>query len=201
MAGDLMFTKNLFGQAAPSSVGTGDLADNSVTTPKIAPGAVVSNSIAGSAVTPSKIPDNSVPATKIEQVAWTTFTTVWTSSGGVTGGGTKAAAYYKIGRLLTVQIDFTYTGGMTLPAGNYFLDFGGAYVATTTRYQPGVAMYHVAGGGTHYAGTCSPLYAAAGGTKLAVHFHGIVAAWGQNIPVAPAVGDILTMTWTGETTV
>jgi hypothetical protein len=51
-------------------------------------------------------------------------------------------------------------------------------------------MYHAAG--NRWVGTVSAAYAGAAGVKLAIQWHGIVAPWGQNIPAAPAVGDLIT---------
>jgi hypothetical protein len=135
----------------------------------------------------------------VENVAWTSYTPVWTSSGGATGGGTIVGYYQKLGRDLDVQIDFTYAGGMTLPAGNYFLSIPAGLTIASGRYAPGAAMYHGAGA-NRWAGTCSPFYAAAGGTKLAIQWHGIAAAWGQNVPMSPAVADIVTLSARLETT-
>jgi hypothetical protein len=201
---DADFRRNLLGQSDLTSVlanplvTTDQIVAGAVTTSKLAAGAVTNNELAGS-ILGSKLADNSVAATKISQVAWTTFTPVWTASSGLTtAGGTLTGGYYKIGRWLVVQMDFTYTGGMTLPTGTYFLALP-SYTAVGTRYQPGVAMYH--GAGTNrWAGTCSPIYAGAGATKLAAHWHGVANPWGQNVPMVPAVGDIVTLTWSGETT-
>lgn len=131
---------------------------------------------------------------------WTSYTPAFTASGGVPGGAapTLAGYYSKMGRTLSVTLDFTYVGAMILPAGNYFLSLPLGLTAKTGRFAPGVAMYHT--GAAPFAGTCSPYYAAAGGTKLAVSFNGVGAGWGLNSPVVPAVGHVLTMTWIGETT-
>lgn len=127
--------------------------------------------------------------------AWPTYTPIWTSSGGATGGGSMIAAWQLIGRTLDVQGDFAYTGGMTLPAGNYGLSLPAGMTAVTARggissFQPGVAHYHAVG--NRWVGTVSPAYAGAAGVKLSIQWHGIVGAWGQNIPVAPAAGDLIT---------
>lgn len=131
-------------------------------------------------------------------VPWTPYTPVFTASGGATAGGTKNGKYRWNGRDAIVQADITLTAGMTLPAGVYFLSLPPGMTAAAGTFGAGAAMYHT--GGLPWSGTCSPFYSGAGGTKLAVALDQAGAPWGQNSPVAPNIGHVMTMTWSGETT-
>lgn len=130
-------------------------------------------------------------------IAWPTYTPAFTASGGATSGGTIAGKYKLLtARTTIINAEITYTGGMGLPAGTYYLGFPTGITAASGSFAPGAAMYHT--GAAPWAGTCSPFYSGAGGTKLAIAFDNAGLPWGQNSPVAAGVGHVITATWIGE---
>lgn len=142
-----MFTKNLFGQQAPLSVATGDLADGSVVTSKLANGAVTSDKIAGGAIIQGKIPDNSVPLYKIIQEVYPPFVPAVTQGASITIAAGYYAKYFKIGRRVELQFKLSFTSAGT--AANRILLTGiGGYTIATTGAGHGIATLYR--GGTRY---------------------------------------------------
>jgi hypothetical protein len=125
----------------------------------------------------------------IDTGAWTAYTPVIGGTGWGVGNGTFAAAYQKVGK--AVHYRMVYTFGSTVTAGTGGLTFSLPLAAVATLDNTrAVGQFVKASNGARY-----PLQGSAVSTTADAVLHAIspMAAVTSTIPIAPLVGDKITL--------
>jgi hypothetical protein len=134
-------------------------------------------------------PPAGVLASLIDTGAWTAYTPVIGGTGWGVGNGTFAAAYQKVGK--AVHYRLVYTFGSTVAAGTGGLTFSLPLTAVATLDNTrSVGQFVKASNGARY-----PLQGSAASTTADAVLHAIspMAAVTSTIPIAPLVGDKITL--------